>query len=103
MSYQLRIEGSNFSLAAWQTYVRRSEMLTPHIELSTDNTGTNKPVPVAVPNAVQAPDGAVLIATERQGAVVLTTEQVNSGTLELLRAIAAEIGGVVVGHEEESR
>ena len=101
MAYDLHIEGSKISISDWVEYVQESESLTLVEEVSATNPATGEEISVSLPNSAQTAEGAVIRSSERDGKLVLTMKYVDEGTLELLQAITADIGGTVVGDEGE--
>lgn len=101
MAYELHIEGATISISDWVTYIQKSQNLTQIDEISTTNATTGEKISVPLPNSAQSTDGAVIRSSERDSRLVLTTQYVDEETVKLLKAIATDIGGTVVGDEGE--
>ena len=102
MAYSLHIEGSDFSIHEWVTYVEAHPQLTLVHKAETSNSVTGEVIRIELPNTARHDSGFILrISQGDDGKLNVTGDRPGESEIELMKKIADDLGGIVVGDEGE--
>ncbi len=100
--YSLHIEQTGITAADWIAYVERSPRLTLSHKFLGVNPKTREVVTIELPNSAVAENGARFRLSEFKGVFTISVDAPSDDTIKLMKRIASDLGGVVVGDEGES-
>lgn len=101
MAYGIHIETTGLTESGWISYVEKSEDLTISHEAVAVNPATGEKISVATPNSAVTSTGARFRPSLVDGELVITVDGPDEQTLELVKRVAKDLGGIVVGDEGE--
>ena len=101
MAYDLHIEESQKTLEQWIQYVEQAPGLDLIDVVSVTNPVSGELIEISTPNAARAENGAVFLPRVIDGRLTITVSSPDEATIELMKRIAADFGGRVIGDEGE--
>ncbi|MEL6449428.1 MAG: hypothetical protein AAFQ62_15955 [Pseudomonadota bacterium] len=101
MGYDLHIEETEKTLEDWLAYVDRSNSLELVEVATAKNPVTGQTITMGTLNSARAGNGAIFRGRVSEGALSISVSSPGEQTIQLMKVVAQELGGIVVGDEGE--
>ena len=102
MAYDLHIENSGKSMDQWISFVKASSDLELRHFIEAKNPQTSEVIRINMENSGVSDDGLWFSPREYDGTLTITVYKPDSKHIALIKKVAEQFGGDVVGDEGES-
>ena len=102
MAYSLHIKGISASESDWVEFVNNSPALELIQTISAINPKTKEVISMGIPNSAKTNSGAILRPMTYDGDLVISVDNPDDETIKLMKEIAVQFGGAVVGDNGET-
>lgn len=101
MAYDFHIENSKFNMEQWASFIETSASLIAIESIEIENPMTGDLIVVNMPNSAKLESGLVLSPKLKSSDFSVTINSPKESDIPLIKEIAVEMGGVLVGDEGE--